>query len=110
MLALLLSALAILTAVSLGTYRPAAPGFAPWTAANACGPAGATLSFVLLTAFGRLAAFGVPVLALAWAWNRARGGEAAPLALSSVIGALLLFEICTIAGLGRWSWAGGWGL
>ena len=110
MLALLLGAFAVLTVVSLGSHRPAAAGFAPWTAANACGPAGATLSFVLFWAFGRLAAFGVPALALAWAWNRARGGEAAPLALSSVIGTLLLFELCTLAGLGGWTWAGGWGL
>jgi S-DNA-T family DNA segregation ATPase FtsK/SpoIIIE len=110
MLALLLGALAILTAASLVSYRPAAPGFAPWSAANACGPAGATLSFVLLWAFGRFAAFGVPVLALAWAWNRARGSEGAPLALSSVIGGLLLFELCTLAGLGGWAWSGGWGL
>jgi S-DNA-T family DNA segregation ATPase FtsK/SpoIIIE len=109
MLALLLGALAILTIVSLASYRPPGPGFAPWTAANACGPAGATLSFVLLLAFGRLAAFGIPVLAMAWAWNRLRGDDAAPLALSSVIGALLLFELCTLAGLGGWAWAGGWG-
>jgi S-DNA-T family DNA segregation ATPase FtsK/SpoIIIE len=110
MLALLLGALAILTAVSLGSYRAAAPGNPPWAATNACGPAGATLSFLLLTAFGRFAAFGVPFLALAWAWNRARDAEMAPLALSSVIGGLLMFELCTIAGLGHWSWAGGWGL
>jgi DNA segregation ATPase FtsK/SpoIIIE, S-DNA-T family len=110
MLALLLGALAILTAVSLGSYHAPASGNAPWTAPNACGPAGATLSFLLLTAFGRFAAFGVPFLALAWGWNRARDAEMAPLALSSVIGGLLMFELCTIAGLGHWGWAGGWGL
>src|SRR5262245_24629807 len=110
MIALLLWALAVLTTVSLATYRPPAQGFAPWSAANACGPAGATLAFVLVSAFGRLASYGVPLLALAWGWNRFRDAEPAPLALSSVMGGLLLFEACTLAGLGRWSWAGGWGI
>ncbi len=113
MIALLLGALAILATASIASSRQPAPGNPPWSAANACGPAGATLSFALIWAFGRMASYGVPLLALSWTWNRARGREVAPLALSSLMGALLLFEVCTLAGLGgldRWTWAGAWGL
>jgi DNA segregation ATPase FtsK/SpoIIIE, S-DNA-T family len=111
-LALLLGALAVLTAACVATFEPALPGFAPWTAANACGPVGATLAFGLVWALGRFAAFGAPVLAGVWAWNRLRGADPKPLAITSLVGVLLVFEVCTLFGLGgldRWTWAGGWG-
>ncbi len=111
-LALLLGAFAVLTAASLATFEPPLPGYAPWTAANTCGPVGATLAFGLTWALGRLASFGVPVLGAAWAWNRLRAAEPRPLAISSLVGVLLVFEVCTLLGLGgldRWAWAGGWG-
>ncbi len=82
----------------------------PWRVPNACGPVGATLAFGLVWALGRAAAYGVPALALAWSWNRVRGHPAASFALTSLIAALLLFEVCTLldlAGLGGWS--GRWG-
>ena len=111
-LALLLGAFAVLSLASVATFGPPVPGAPPWTSPNACGPVGATLAFALVWAFGRYAAFGLPLLAGVWSWNRLRNRPVAPLALSSLIGALLLFEICTLFGLGgldRWSWAGGWG-
>ncbi|HEY2955948.1 MAG TPA: DNA translocase FtsK 4TM domain-containing protein [Candidatus Eisenbacteria bacterium] len=112
-LALLLGALAVLATTSLASFRAPAPGAVPWSAPNACGPAGATLAFALVWAFGGVAAYGVPLLALAWTWNRVRGREAGPLLITSLMGALLLFEACTFAGLvglDRWTWAGAWGL
>ena len=60
-----------------------------------------------------MAAFGVPLAAGAWAWNRLRQKPGWPLAVTSVLGGLLLFEICTLLALGgidRWAWAGAWGL
>src|SRR4029450_2990625 len=66
----------------------------------------------IVWAVGRMAAFGVPILSGAWAWNRLRGNPVGPLALRSVIGTLLVFEVCTLlglAGLGRLDWSGGWG-
>jgi len=111
-LALLLGAFAVLALASLVSFERPLPGSAPWSAANTCGPVGASLAFVLVWAFGRLAAYGVPVLAAAWSWNRLRDAPAAPLVLTSLLGSLLLFEICTLLGLGafdRWAWSGGWG-
>ncbi|OGF10406.1 MAG: hypothetical protein A2W00_08855 [Candidatus Eisenbacteria bacterium RBG_16_71_46] len=108
----MLGAFAVLSLASVATFGPPVPGAPPWTSPNACGPVGATLAFALVWAFGRYAAFGLPLLAGVWSWNRLRNRPVAPLALSSLIGALLLFEICTLFGLGgldRWSWAGGWG-
>jgi len=112
-LALTLAAFAVLSLASLGTHEKPLPGHGPWDSANACGPVGATLAFGLVWAFGRVAAFGAPLLASIWAWNRMRGKPALPLVLTSLIGALLLFEICTLfglAGLDRWMWSGAWGL
>jgi S-DNA-T family DNA segregation ATPase FtsK/SpoIIIE len=112
MLALVLGAFGVLSLASLATYEPQLPGHGPWDSANACGPVGATLAFGLVWAFGRMAAFGVPLLAGLWCWNRIRDRAAIPLVVTSLIGGLLLFEVCTLlglAGLDRWSWAGGWG-
>ncbi|MBI5708736.1 MAG: DNA translocase FtsK [Candidatus Eisenbacteria bacterium] len=111
-LGLLLGAFAVLTVASIATWEPALPGARPWTATNACGPVGAALAFALVWTFGRFAAFGVPLLAGAWAWNRLGSRPAGPLALSSFIGALLVFEICSLLGLAaldRLTWAGSWG-
>jgi S-DNA-T family DNA segregation ATPase FtsK/SpoIIIE len=111
-LALLLGALAVLTAASLASFHRALPGASVWATSNLCGPVGATLSFGLVWTLGLFASFGVPLLSATWAWNRVRGAAAGPLALSSLIGALAVFEICTLlglAGLDRWLWSGAWG-
>ena len=111
-LALLLAAFAGLVFASVATFEPPLPYAAPWSAANACGPVGAALAWTIVWAVGRMASFGVPLLAAAWAWNRARGNPAWPLALRSLLAGLLVFEICTLLGLGgldRHVWAGGWG-
>jgi S-DNA-T family DNA segregation ATPase FtsK/SpoIIIE len=112
-LALLLGALAVLTLASVATFEMPLPGDPPWSTANACGPVGATLAFALVWSLGRGAAYGVPLLAGVWSWNRLRGAAVKPLTASSLVGALLVFEACTLFGLGglsRWTWAGGWGL
>jgi DNA segregation ATPase FtsK/SpoIIIE, S-DNA-T family len=112
MLAVLLAAFAGLSAASIATFRAPAPGEAPWLTVNACGPVGALLSYGAVWLFGRVAAFGVPLLAALWAWNRLRDRPAAPLVLTCAMGALLVFEICTLFGLAnldRWLWSGGWG-
>ena len=112
-LAVLLGAFAVLSAASLATFVMPEPGGRPWSTANACGPVGASLAFGLAWIFGRVASFGVPLLAGSWAINRARGSSASALAVSSALGALLLFESCVLfalAGLDRWTWSGGWGL
>jgi hypothetical protein len=83
-----------------------------WDAPNACGPVGAALSFGLGWTFGRLAAFGLPLLAMLWAVNRVRNAPAQALAVTSGVGTLLVFELCVLAGLGgldRWVWSGAWG-
>jgi DNA segregation ATPase FtsK/SpoIIIE, S-DNA-T family len=112
-LGVLLAALAGLSLASVGTYEHPLPGAPPWSAPNACGPVGALLSFMLVWGFGRFAAFGAPLLAGAWAWNHLLGRPVKPLVLSTVMGGLLLFEICALLGLAdldRWTWAGGWGM
>jgi S-DNA-T family DNA segregation ATPase FtsK/SpoIIIE len=112
-LGLLLAAFAALSLVSLITYESPLPYSSPWTAANACGPVGALLAFVLVWGVGLMAAFGVPLLAGAWAWNRLRGNPPSPLVVRSALGALVLFEVCALlglAGLHRDGWVGGWGL
>src|SRR2546428_9659598 len=106
----MLAAIAALLLASLVSFVAPQPGARPWGVPNACGPVGATLAFGLVWALGRAAAYGVPALALAWSWNRVRGHPAASFALTSLIAALLLFEVCTLldlAGLGGWS--GRWG-
>ena len=111
-LALLLAAFGLLTLASLATWESPYPGSPPWTAANACGPVGATLAFGLNWAFGRFAAFGVPALAGVWAVTLFRRKPLGRAALTSAIGVLLMFELCTLLGLSgleRWAWAGGWG-
>lgn len=112
-LAVLLAAFAVLAAASLVSYQRPIPGEPLWWTPNWCGPAGAGLAHGLVFVFGRSAAFGVPLLASLWAWNRLRARAWAPLATSSALGVLLVFEVCTLFGLGgldRWSWSGGWGL
>ncbi|HEY3215495.1 MAG TPA: DNA translocase FtsK 4TM domain-containing protein, partial [Candidatus Eisenbacteria bacterium] len=111
-LALLLGAFALLALASLATFQPPLPFAGPWTAPNACGPVGALLAFGLVWALGRMAAFGVPLLSGAWAWNRLRDNPSAPLTVRSLLGGLVIFEVCALLGLGgldRWAWSGGWG-
>ncbi|MFN8586584.1 MAG: DNA translocase FtsK 4TM domain-containing protein [Candidatus Eisenbacteria bacterium] len=111
-LAVLLGAFSVLSAASVATYHAPVPGEAPWSPPNACGPAGGLLAYGLVWSFGQVAAFGVPLLAALWGWNRLRDQKPLPLLLTSALGALLVFEICTLFGLGgldRERWAGGWG-
>jgi len=111
-LGVLLTAFAGLTLASLATWQPHPSGVRVWAVPNACGPVGAVLAQLLVRVFGRLAGFGVPALAGAWAWNRFRDHKPGPLALTSAMSALLLFEVCVLmglAGLDRTVLAGGWG-
>ena len=111
-LALLLGAFCILALASIATYRPPLPFAPPWSAPNACGPVGATLAFALVWSLGHMAAFGVPILAGAWTWNRLRDRPVGPLVLKSLLGGLMTFETCTLLGLGgleRQTWSGSWG-
>jgi S-DNA-T family DNA segregation ATPase FtsK/SpoIIIE len=112
-LAVVLGAFAVLSGASIATYVAPLAGHGPWSSPNACGPVGSTLAFALVWAFGRAASFGVPVLAAVWSWNRLRDHPVGALVVRSLIGGLLVFEICSIlglAGLDRWAWSGGWGL
>jgi len=112
-LAVLLGAFALLAAASVATFHRPDPDAAFWQSPNACGPVGAGLAWMLAWAFGHAAAAFVPVLAGFWSWNRLRDEAVPPLLLKSALGALLLFEVCTLfglAGLDRWAWTGGWGL
>jgi S-DNA-T family DNA segregation ATPase FtsK/SpoIIIE len=112
MLSVLLGAFAVLSAVSIATFRLPLLGEAPWDAPNACGPVGAALGYGVAWLLGSVAAYGVPLLAMVWAWNRLRSRPAAPLVGTSAMGVLLVFEICTLfglAGLDRWTWSGAWG-
>ena len=111
-LGLLLAAFAVLAVVSVATWRAPLLGQGPWAPPNACGPVGALLASVLVWTFGRFAAFGVPILSAVWAWNRLRTRPGAPLLITSLVGTLLVFEICTLLGLGgldRTAWVGAWG-
>ena len=112
-LALLLGAFAGLSLASLISYRAPLVGLGPWNTRNACGPVGAALSFAMVWAFGRVAAFSIPLGAAIWSWNRVRARPAQPLVISSALGMLLLFEACALLALGgadRWMWAGAWGV
>jgi hypothetical protein len=109
---LLLAALAVLTLMSVATWEAPLLGQSVWAPPNACGPVGAALATLLVWVFGRFASFGVPVLCAIWAWNRLRGRQAGPLVISSLLGVLLVFEICVLlglAGLARVDWSGAWG-
>ena len=109
---LLLAAFGVLSLMSVATWQEPLLGQGWWTPPNACGPVGAALSTLLVKIFGRFAAYGVPLLSVCWAWNRVRGNKAGPLVISSLIGSLIIFEICTLLGLGkldRTVWAGSWG-
>ncbi len=109
---LLLAAFAVLSLMSVATWQEPLLGRGPWTPPNACGPVGAALATILVWTFGRFASYGVPLLSACWAWNRVRGNKPGPLVISSLIGALILFEVCTLLGLGdldRLAWAGSWG-
>jgi DNA segregation ATPase FtsK/SpoIIIE, S-DNA-T family len=111
-LALLLGAFSVLALASVATYQAPLPFARPWTAPNACGPVGATLAFALVWAVGFPAAFGAPLLAGAWSWNRLRDRPVPPLVIRSLLGSLIVFEVCTMLGLGgldRHAWSGGWG-
>ena len=109
---LLLAAFAVLALMSVATWQEPLLGHGMWTPPNACGPVGAALATLMVWTFGRFAAYGVPLLSACWAWNRVRGNKAGPLIISSLIGALIVFEVCTLLGLGdldRTTWAGSWG-
>jgi DNA segregation ATPase FtsK/SpoIIIE, S-DNA-T family len=111
-LALLLGAFSVLALASVVTYRAPLPFARPWSAPNACGPVGATLAFALVWAIGQMGAYGVPLLAGAWSLNRFRDRPVGPLVLRSLLGALIVFEVCTLFGLGgleRAAWSGNWG-
>jgi len=112
MLALALGAFAVLSLASVVTFESVLPGHPAWDSPNACGPVGATLAFGLVWSFGRVAAFGVPLLCGFWSWNRLRGKPAAPMIVTSMLAALMVFELCTLFGLAnldRWFYTGGWG-
>ena len=111
-LAVLLGAFAVLTALSVATFVRPALGARFWQSPNACGFVGAGLAYGLVGLFGRIGAFLVPVLAGLWAWNRLREQDSRPLLVSSALGTLLVFEVCVLFGLAQldpWVWSGAWG-
>ncbi len=113
-LAVVLGAFAVLSAASIATFHFPLADESIWATANACGPFGAGFAYGLVLVFGRAAAFGVPLLAGLWAWNRLRNRAPQALVVTSVLGTLLVHEICTMFGLGfgeagRWNWSGAWG-
>jgi DNA segregation ATPase FtsK/SpoIIIE, S-DNA-T family len=108
----LLAALGVLTLAAVATWEPALPGQSAWDPPNACGPVGSAWSTVLVWVLGRAAAFGVTLLCVVWAWNRLRGQKAGPLVIRSLLGSLIIFEVCILLGLGaldRTAWTGAWG-
>src|SRR5436190_8706215 len=112
-LSVLLAMFALLSAASVATFHRPGLDAEFWQSPNACGPVGAGLAWVLAWAFGRAAAFLVPVAAAIWAWNRLRDDSIGPLLLKTALASLLVFEICVLLALGgvdRWGWSGGWGL
>lgn len=111
-LAVLLGAFSLLAAASVATFQVPAEGAAFWQSPNACGPVGAALAFGLAWVFGHAASFLLPVLGGLWAWNRLRDHETQPLLIKSLLGGLLVYELCVLFGLGgldTWQWAGRWG-
>jgi DNA segregation ATPase FtsK/SpoIIIE-like protein len=109
----LLGALGLVTLASLVTYRAPELGYAAWAVPNASGPLGAALAHALVGAFGRVAAFGVPLLLFAWGVNRLRGRPAGPLALETAFGSALGLEALALVGLAgavALPWAGGFGV
>jgi DNA segregation ATPase FtsK/SpoIIIE-like protein len=108
----LLLALGLVAVASLATYRPPSLGFGAWSMANASGPLGAMLAHGLFGAFGRVAAWGVPLLLFAWSLNRLRGRPVAPLAMESAFATLLVLEALALAGLfgaRALAWSGSFG-
>ncbi len=100
-------------AASLVTFVRPVSGMPPWSTDNACGPVGAALAFVAVWSVGRFAAFGIPLVAGAWAWNRLRDAPTSRLIVRTLIGSLLVFELCVgfaLGGWDRWTWSGGWGM
>ncbi len=109
----LLGALGLVALASLVTYREPTLGYAAWSMPNASGPLGAALAHALVGAFGRVVAFGAPLLFFAWSVNRLRNREAGPLALESAFGGAIAIEALALVGLGGGrtaAWAGGIGL
>lgn len=112
-LGVLLVALAGLLIASLATYRAPVPGARPWAEANASGPLGAWLAHVLVQSFGRMVAWGVPLLALTYGWNRLRGTPLKPLTVRASVLTLLALEVLALIGLlglSAAAWSGNVGL
>ena len=109
----LLGALGLVAVASLATYRAPELGFGSWSMPNASGPLGAMLAHGLFGAFGRVAAWGIPLLLFAWCLNRLRDRPVGPLAMESAFAALLVLEALAIAGLfgtRALAWAGSFGV
>jgi S-DNA-T family DNA segregation ATPase FtsK/SpoIIIE len=112
-LGVLLVALAGLTAASLASYRVPIAGARPWAEDNLCGPLGAWMAHGLVQLLGRVAAWGLPVLALGWGVNRFRGHPAKPLVIRCLVLSILVVEAIALVGLagpGGRPWSGGLGL
>src|SRR5688572_28270184 len=109
----LLGALGLVVTASLATYRAPDVGWSAWSVPNASGPLGAALAHALVGTFGRIAAYGVPLLLFAWCVNRLRDRPVGPLALESAFGAGLVLQalaLLGLAGLRALPWAGGFGV
>lgn len=99
-LGVLLLALCLLTAASLGTYDSADwPHSTGIGYHNACGPVGAFFAFGLHYLFGHLVAWGAPMLLGAWGWNRVRTRETAELLVQSAIGLAVALAFSSFLGL-----------
>src|SRR5262245_50115117 len=109
----LLGTLGLVALASLVIYRAPGLGFGAWSMPNASGPLGALLAHGLVETFGRIAAYGAPLLLLAWAMNRLRDRPVGPLALESAFGTALVLEALALVGLigvRARDWAGSFGL
>ena len=98
-LGVFLLALGALTAASLFTYRAPVEGARPWAEPNAAGPLGAWLAQGLVGFWGRLAAWGVPLLALAYGWNRLRDASPRPLTVRVVVLGGIAVQALALVGL-----------